>query len=119
MLEVHCYDPWNFCYETKGTWGTQSDKTYVDDMYSRLKYEFFDKGIPVLLGEYGVCGYDIPDRAAYIEYVTKAAVSAGVIPCWWDNGSLGTGPDTFGIINRNDNTVYDDVALDAIMSAKG
>jgi endoglucanase len=116
MIEVHSYDPWNFAGDGTGTWGTDSDKKEVDDRYSRLNADAGD--LPVILGEYGATGYNTPDRIAYIEYVTKSAIKSGVVPIWWDNGTIGTGPDTFGIFNRTDNTVGDSAALEAIMSVR-
>jgi endoglucanase len=77
-----------------------------------LKATYVDKGIPVILGEYGAVnqtGYETY-RRYYMEYVTKAAHDRLIVPIFWDNGSHGSGKESFGLINRVDNTVlYPDI----------
>jgi endoglucanase len=114
-LEVHSYDPWNFAGEGKGSWSNTAE---VDARFDRLKTGFIDKGIPVILGEYGCVGNEDPSRITYITYVTQAAADRGIVPMWWDNGQFGTGADKFALFDRNTAAVIDQPALDAIMSAK-
>ena len=90
MAEFHFYDPWDFAGTGKGTWGiggTANDswgqEDWVDKLFSKMKTAFVDKGVPLILGEYGAVinksGYtDV--RRYYTEYVTKAAVDNGIIP---------------------------------------
>jgi endoglucanase len=118
MLEAHYYQPWTFAGEGAGNWGTDGNKLMVDLMCKQLKRAFVDEGIPVVMGEYGAVITDNPDRIEYIRYVTDAFVKNGIIPCWWDNGYIASGNELFGLIDRATDTVFDTVALEAIMAAK-
>ncbi|WP_321439108.1 cellulase family glycosylhydrolase [uncultured Bacteroides sp.] len=76
MVEVHYYDPWQFCgMEKDETWGkyaalwgadykqyatgslagraaTWGEEEYVRAQFAKMKTNFVDKGYPVILGEY-------------------------------------------------------------------
>jgi len=47
------------------------------------------------------------------KYITKQARANGLLPFYWDEGSLGN--NGFGIINRQNNTVFDQQVLDALI----
>jgi endoglucanase len=105
-MEVHYYDPYNFTLNDHGSvwqWGQSvatsankeswADESQVDDKFQKLKTTFVDKGVPVIMGEYGA--YLKPAypgmntyRLAWIQYVTKSMVSHGLAPMWWDTGEL-------------------------------
>ena len=137
MVEIHYYTPWNFCgLGEDASWGrmfyywgtgyhsttdptrnaTWGEEDTVDAMMALMKTQFVDHGIPVVLGEYGpmrrsnLTGDDLTNhlasRAYYIKYVTRQAIANGILPFYWDTG---------GILNRNNNTVSDQQALDAII----
>jgi aryl-phospho-beta-D-glucosidase BglC (GH1 family) len=72
MVEVHYYDPWQFCGMTQDeSWGTMAyfwgsykvgdskrdaswgDLAYMQKQFKKMKDMFTSKGIPVILGEYG------------------------------------------------------------------
>ena len=137
MAEVHYYTPWNFCGldkdETWGkmayywgkdyhstsdatrnaTWGEEAD---VDANFALMKKQFVDKGIPVVLGEFGAITrtnlsgdalkLHLASRAFYFKYVTKQAIANGLLPFFWDTG---------GLIDRSKYTVADQQALDALI----
>lgn len=143
MVEVHYYTPWNFCGLEKdeswgkmfyfwgqdyhsatntsrnATWGEESD---AEKLFQKMKTKFVDNGYPVLMGEYGVIkrialtGEDsilhVASRNHFLNYITNSSVRHGLIPVYWDNGW--TGNNGFGIVNRSDNSIYDQEALDAI-----
>jgi aryl-phospho-beta-D-glucosidase BglC (GH1 family) len=111
ILSVHYYDPYLFALMGKThTWGSASpgrddwgQEDFVTKQFDRLKSAFIDKGVPVLLGEYGAthqAGFEDYQRY-YVEYVTKAAVDRGILPVYWDNGGSGSGGEKFGLIDRN------------------
>ena len=76
MVEVHYYDPWQFCgLESDATWGkyfalwgadfhqyatgeltgraaTFGEEDYVKAQFAKMKTNFVDKGYPVILGEF-------------------------------------------------------------------
>jgi len=137
MVEVHYYTPWNFCGMTEdATWGNQfyywgannhsttdtahnptwGEEATVDTNFGMMKKQFVDKGIPVVLGEFGattrtnITGdalkLHLASRAYYFKYVTKQAIANGLMPFFWDTG---------GLINRNTYTVADEQALDGLM----
>lgn len=137
MAEVHYYTPWNFCgMEKDETWGkmayywgkdnhsptdtahnpTWGEEATVDANFALMKKKFVDKGIPVILGEFGAVRRDnltgdalklhLASRAYFFKYVTKQAIANGLLPFFWDTGSL---------INRNNYTVSDQQALDGLI----
>lgn len=122
-MEVHYYDPYDFALNDKSKiwqWGknatdpsateTWANESWVDARFQILKANLVDKGVPVLLGEYGAYlkpGY--PGMNAYrkdwIQYITHSSSAHGVVPMWWDTGELfdrSTGrqklPETIGWI---------------------
>lgn len=143
FVEVHYYDPWDFCgesgtnavyywgeafkqYGKVSSWGQES---YVPVQFNKMKTNFVDKGFPVILGEYSATRrsslvgdaliHHLESRAYYFEYVTEQAKIYGLVPCYWDNGGIGN--DASGLFNRNTKSVFDRQALNALMrgAAKG
>jgi endoglucanase len=145
MMEVHYYEPWQFAGLTSDVdwgkvfyyWGrdnhsttdlgrnaTWGEESFVDQEFKKMKTSFIDKGIPVVLGEYGVIRrtdklsgdalmLHLKSRAYYIKYVTRQAIANGLLPFYWDEGSISN--NGFGIIDRPNNKVGDQQALDALM----
>ncbi|MEO6719329.1 MAG: glycoside hydrolase family 5 protein [Ferruginibacter sp.] len=102
------------------TWGEEGA---LDAQFQKMKTKFVDHGIPVVLGEYGAIRRStltgdaltlhLASRANYLKYVTKQAKANGLLPFYWDEGSLGN--NGFGIFNRQSNTVGDQQALDSLI----
>jgi endoglucanase len=96
------------------TWG---EEDYVDQEFLSIKQQFVDKGIPVVLGEYAAMlrtnltgdalALHKKSRVYYMNYVTRSAVSHGVIPFYWE---------TDGLINRRDYSVVDPDGLNALVT---
>jgi endoglucanase len=136
IAEIHYYTPWNFCgLTTDESWGkmfyfwgkdyhsttnpgrnaTWGEESTVESYFQLMKTKFVDKGIPMVLGEYGavkrtsLTGNDltlhIASREYWFQYVTNAALRYGMIPYCWDNG----------IFDRNNGAVVDQGTLDAIV----
>jgi len=143
MVEVHYYAPWNFGGLTKDeSWGkmfyywgtgfhsatdTERNASYGEEAdleknFKLMKTQFVDKGIPVLLGEFGAIRrtsltgdaltLHLNSRAYYLKTVVKTAKANGLLPFYWDEGSIGN--NGFGIFNRANNTVFDTQALTAL-----
>jgi len=137
MAEVHYYTPWNFCGMTEdATWGNQyyywgaanhsatdlahnptwGEESTVDTNFALMKKQFVDKGIPVVIGEFGAITrtnltgdalkLHLASRAYYFKYITKRAIANGCLPFFWDTG---------GLINRNNYSVSDQLALDGLI----
>ena len=137
IAEVHYYTPWNFTGMTKDeSWGnmfyywgkdyhsitdparnaTWGEEAEVDRLFILMKNKFVDKGIPVIIGEFGAMRRDnltgdaltlhLASRAYYLKYVTKLSSTNGLLPFFWDTG---------GLFNRRTNTIFDQQSLDALI----
>jgi len=140
MVEIHYYTPFQFClldkdadwgkmfyYWGKGnhsstdidrnaTWGEESD---VDKNFGKMKARFIDKGIPVIIGEFGAGKRKLStpsDQALnnasveyYYKYIVKSAVGKGLIPVCWDV--------PMWLFNRNTGAILDQGIIDAIMQS--
>lgn len=117
MVEVHFYDPYEFALREedevsqwgkdatdatkKASWG---DEAHVDAQFLKVKSAYVDKGIPVLVGEYGaISRMNIADhetyREYYLAYVTASMKANGLVPFYWDNGFGGN--HGFALFDRN------------------
>lgn len=137
MLEFHYYSPYNFCLDSDPTtaffyWGqnyhsttdlshnaTYGEEPYVDGVFSLMKKEFVDKGIPVVVGEMGAfppnssltgdnLKLSLASRGHWYSYVCHSALTHGALPFIWDTGE---------IINRNTGAVQNKQLLDSIQNA--
>ena len=117
MVEVHYYDPYEFSLQENenitqwgkdaadpsktASWGGES---YADGQFQKMKTKFIEKGIPVLVGEYGAVMKKADENHSYLSYylnyVTKSMVSHGLVPYYWDNGY--GGDYGFALFDRND-----------------
>ena len=119
MVEVHYYDPYDFALNEKsGAWqwgrvatdpkatASWGDEAYADRQFERMKARFVDKGVPVVLGEYGATlrpehKDSLKSVAWWDAYITHSAVQHGLVPVYWDNGArCGRG---LGLLNRATN----------------
>lgn len=105
--------------ERNPTWG---EEAFIDEVFLSMKTQFVNKGIPVILGEFGAIRRDLTgdaltlhlkSRAAFYTYVVKKAKANGMIPFYWDAGNLGV--NTMSLFDRSTNTVYDQQALDGLL----
>ena len=97
MLSVHYYSPSTFAIADKEstwgyreTWGTEEDFEYLEGQFEKLKVNFIDKGIPVIIGEYAAAVKDKEEasRILWFESVTKTSMEYGCCPVVWDNGEI-------------------------------
>ena len=110
LLEVHAYSPENFSL----TAPTESSSTDVFDetngksvgginsMLAKLKLCYIDKGIGVVIDEFGSRDKDgnTADRVAHAAYYVKKAREAGITCFWWDNNLFSGSGERFGIFDR-------------------
>jgi endoglucanase len=132
LMEVHFYDPFNFTLSDANTitqWGSittdpsraesWANEAYVDNQFQRMKANFIDKGIGVILGEYGaisrtdVAGHEA-FRLYWTDYVSTSARSHGLVPVWWDAG-LPENNHSMGVFNRSTGQVAHQDLLNAIL----
>ncbi|MBZ4040864.1 cellulase family glycosylhydrolase [Flavobacterium hibisci] len=138
MVEVHNYTPSQFCIGNKDeSWGKliyywgkghhstiepERNATYGEEDeiiadYNKMKTKFIDKGIPVIMGEYGAYRRSDPAYLPkdltmhnasvdyWINFTTKEALARGIKPFWWDIGTA---------VDRSNFTVKDQRTIDAI-----
>ena len=143
MVEVHFYDPYQFTdlsedkdwgkyylYWGKNNLGGDADRTadakynedYVEAQMKKMKTNFFDKGYPVLIGEFGAnqrmaIGKDAVHDASVKDYykaVVTSAINNGCVPVAWDtNGNF----PSMTIFNRASATVSNANMLEGIQEA--
>ncbi|HVO72977.1 MAG TPA: cellulase family glycosylhydrolase [Ignavibacteriaceae bacterium] len=136
LVEVHYYDPYNFTLNTDDKiirWGdnashltrteTWANESYADNQFQKMKTKFVDKGIGVILGEYGATirtnlGSDDLNaeyekyRVYYMQYITRSIERHGLVPYYWDVGYYGNHGS--GLFDRTSGAhVYTDI-LEAI-----
>jgi hypothetical protein len=139
MFEVHYYTPPEFAILTAdASWGkmfyywgknyhstlepdrnaTWGEEDYVDAEMLKMKQNFVDKGIPVILGEFAAPRRTQPKDLAlhnasvthWMNYIAQQALANGVLPFYWDTGQL---------FNRNTMTVADQDGLNGLLKAAG
>ncbi|MBQ8959643.1 MAG: cellulase family glycosylhydrolase [Ruminococcus sp.] len=93
-VSVHYYSPVGFAIleedadwgKASSTWGTQAEvKTLQNDM-DQLKYTFIDKGVPVIIGEYGcpIKNKELDSIRRFLTSVCSEAYSRQLCPVMWD-----------------------------------
>jgi endoglucanase len=144
MVEVHDYTPSQFTILTEGdaSWGkmfyywgkgnhstiepernaTYGEEDVIDAEFQKMKQKFVDKGIPVMLGEYGLWrrnatynknflpkDLDMHNKSVdyWTYYLTKQAKANGIVPFWWEIGFM---------LDRKNNVVIDQPWYDAIIA---
>jgi endoglucanase len=144
MVEVHDYTPSQFTILTDGdaSWGkmfyywgkenhstiepernaTYGEEDVIDSEFQKMKQKFVDKGIPVVLGEYGLWRrnaihnknflpkeLDLHNKSVdyWTYYVTKQAKANGVLPFFWEIGFM---------LDRTNNVVMDQPMYDALVA---
>lgn len=116
IVSIHNYAPWQFTtleYPDAKNF-EESDKDGLENQFATLKAIFIDKGIPVIIGEFGAENKgNEEERAEYYASYVSIAASYG-IPCFiWDNGS----EDSYGLLDRKSKTWYSDKIVDSLMDA--
>ncbi len=135
MVEVHYYEPFQFtALSADASWGnmfyywgqnyhstiepsrnaTWGEEDFVLSEFPKMKAKFVDKGIPVIIGEFGAyrrtTPLDMDKHQASVDhwltYVTQQAIANGCEPFYWDTG---------GLISRTNYSVLDQRSLNALL----
>lgn len=93
IVSIHAYYPYDFCQNVEDIassfWDKDSkrDTEEMKKAFSNAKKNFLDKGVPVILTEFGcVDKSNESARLEWMKYVTGLSKEYG-IPClWWDEG---------------------------------
>lgn len=93
-VSVHYYTPATFAIleedadwgECRSTWGTDSDFTELNKYMDMMKTNFIDKGVPVIIGEYGcpTKNKEADSVHLFLKSVCEAAYSRDMCPVLWD-----------------------------------
>ena len=134
-VSVHAYSPYNFAMNidtSNGATSTYSSsiKEELQNLFSTLKSNFRDKGIPVVIGEFG--STDKNNTAERVKWATDytALAKKNNIPCvLWDNNAFARyngsnivlNSEYHGYINRKNNTVTSPAkdVIEALMKPYG
>jgi len=116
IVSMHYYDPETFALRgTSVNWGSEGDRSNLSDDFQSYANKFTKKNIPVILGECGATYQNRSDleqkliadanRVAYLTYMCSEAKKNGIIPVYWDNGTIMAGGDdnpgeNFGLWDR-------------------
>lgn len=146
MVEVHYYTPSQFtgvwengtpCYfwgsvnhmgsgtyaSYNATWG---EEDYLKKRIDKIKRQFVNMGIPVIIGEYGANWRNIGDTQAqamhdasirlYHKTICEYAVNAGMVPFVWDINVPSRGGKTgiMTVLDRNARSVFCSPAMEGI-----
>lgn len=139
MVEVHYYEPWDFCgQEDNATWfwgngnhvsGNSHNATWGEESHTKsqcelMRKKFVDNGVPVIIGECGAQWRELSDNQAAHDASVKAwfkclvenAGKNGIIPMVWDinNANRGGEKGTMTIINRSNLSIFCAPALEGI-----
>lgn len=120
-VSVHYYTPSTFAIleedadwgKSAYTWGNDAEYAELNSEMNALKTTFVDKGIPVIIGEYG-CTKTNKDPESVRRYLTSVAEAAlsrgGICPVMWDITDLH--------YDRSSFKMTDSVVHDALMEIK-
>ena len=97
----------------QATWGTQDEIKDLNNKFDKIKSTFIDKGIPVIIGEYGAAikNKEYESVKNFLYSVCKACYDRHITPVLWDA--------TNGFYDRKSAKMADSVLRDLLNSVKG
>ena len=116
MVSVHAYSPYDFAMNASGY--TEWDGSHDNELgfMDKLASKFIDKGVGVVIGEFGATNKDNLDaRVAWAESYTKKASELGISCILWDNGGTKVGSENFGMVDRIGKKIYFPELLEAYL----
>ncbi|MDR0302263.1 MAG: glycoside hydrolase family 5 protein [Treponema sp.] len=132
IVSFHYYDPHDFGIGgSRISWGTVADKQKTETDFAPFKEKFVDNNIPVIIGECGAVMQLYPNdpakeqqarqsRREYLPHIYGTAKKYGLIPIYWDNGSVIGNGEKFGLIDRRNgqpNSPESDTLIKAMINA--
>ena len=118
-VEFHYYTPWDYAGECKfNYWGepykqkgeaSPNDEKTMSEFFNRVVSTWGDKGLGMVMGEWGVTDRqksgqtDVihENMTYYCRFLVSETKKRGIATFVWDNNSFGSGPEKFGIFDRN------------------
>ena len=100
IVSLHAYAPYDFALGLD-----QNNRDYNENdvkwVMQTIKTHFIDKGIPVIIGEFGAVNkLNLNTRANWAKLYVSEAKKIGVPCLWFDNGSFNGDGETLGLIDR-------------------
>jgi len=136
-VEFHYYTPWDYAGECKfNFWGddykqygeiSPSNEKTMTDFFDTVVATWADKGLGVVIGEWGVTDRQKAGKTEqihenmsyYCKFLVSEARKRGFSTFVWDNNRFGSGPEHFGIFDREKSMkVKADWILNGIMAGK-
>ncbi|MBQ2668653.1 MAG: glycoside hydrolase family 5 protein [Clostridia bacterium] len=121
ILSVHAYSPYHFAMDASGPAEfTDSDRRELDAFFGGLNELFVSRGVPVILGEFGVTNKDNrEDRLAWADYYVRGAKQYSICCIVWDNNVNGVGGECFGLYDRRGGEWFHPDLAQAYVEAAG
>lgn len=125
-VSVHYYTPAGFAILTEDaewaqnrtTWGTEADFAELNQQMDMMKTNFMDKGIPVIIGEYGCPteneGKDPDSVRLFLSSVCRAAYERQMCPVLWSTPGGHYNRDTCQLDDRQLQAEYMDIVGDNV-----
>lgn len=124
-VEFHYYQPWDYCGDWKYRyWGQKyadmgknvspsGNEATIKNIFARARQVWWDKGLGVVIGEYGVTDRQYEDKTAelecqkyYMETFVSEARKNGFATFLWDNSVFenndGGKGERYGLFDRTD-----------------
>ena len=89
IVSVHLYLPYSFCQDRDGTdlWKADENQGQIEEAFQTINKLFIQKGIPVILTEFGCVDKDnTEERMKWAKFYKTTARKNGVACMWWDDG---------------------------------
>jgi len=99
---------WGKDYSGYTPWYSNGESS-MDELYAKVKANFIDKGIAVIMAEFGAVQHNKSSdemacdesRAYYLRYVVEKARENGFPGFYWDNNCFTTTGENFGLLDRS------------------
>ena len=118
-ISVHYYTPAGFAIleedadwgKAMSTWGTDSDMKELNGWMDMMKTNYADKGIPVIIGEYGcpTKNKDPESVRKFLSSVCRAAYERGLCPVLWSTPGGHYDRVTFKLADQQLKAEYDKI----------
>ena len=118
IVSFHYYAPHEFTHGNRLTWGTASERAAVDRMFEDMGRTFKDRGIPVILGEFGL-RYNpaiANVQKDFLSHIVGSGHRHGIPSLYWCGGII---DDGFLLFDRNTGRLFPfmESYLQAMMNA--
>jgi endoglucanase len=125
IVSIHYYDPEAFALNgSNPNWGT-ANHLLMTSTFRSFSNKFTSKGIPVIMGECGATYQNRQDdqvetakanRIAYLSFLCSEGKKYGLIPIYWDNGTITADSvgENFGLFDRTTGLPLNDHSRECI-----